>query len=74
VSNGSLRVILATAIRDAAGTSATSLKVTFLPHPSDGSSPVTSYEVQMDDGVSGGFYTVAGRKEVLTYASTSLLN
>ena len=68
MSSGSLRVLLATApnaptapvARDAGGTSASTIKVTYTPPPSDGGSPITTYEVQMDDGVGGGFHTVAG--------------
>jgi hypothetical protein len=64
----SLRVVLATvpdapaaaAARDSAVTSATVLKVTYAAPPGDGGSPITGYEVQMDDGVGGGFHTVAG--------------
>jgi hypothetical protein len=62
-----LRVVLAgtpgapasAAVRDATVTSATTLRVTYSP-PADGGSPITNYEVQIDDGVGGGFATVAG--------------
>lgn len=67
-SDRSLRVVLAStptqptdaAASDTSVTSGSVLKVTYLPPPSDGGSPVTNYEVQMDDGVGGGFHTVAG--------------
>lgn len=28
--------------------------------PTDGGSPITNYEIQMDDGIGGGFITIAG--------------
>ena len=67
-SSRSLRVVLATvpaqpadaAESDTGVTSGSVLKVTYAAPASDGGSPVTNYEVQMDDGVGGGFHTVAG--------------
>ena len=41
-------------------TSSSILKVTYDAPSSDGGMPITSYEVQMDDGIGGGFFTVAG--------------
>ena len=41
-------------------TSPTLLKVTYSAPASDGGSPITNYEVQMDDGIGGGFHTMAG--------------
>ena len=46
--------------RDHAITSGSVIRVTYSAPPSDGGSPLTSYEVQMDDGLGGGFSTVAG--------------
>jgi hypothetical protein len=46
--------------RDHAVTSGSVIRVAYLPPPNDGGSPLTSYEVQMDDGLGGGFSTVAG--------------
>jgi hypothetical protein len=45
-------------VRDSV-TSSSLLKVTYSP-PNDSGSPISNYEVQMDDGVGGGFATVAG--------------
>ena len=67
-SERSLRVILASvpsapaaaAASDPAVTSGSVLKVTYTPPASDGGSPISNYEVQMDDGVGGGFQTLAG--------------
>jgi large repetitive protein len=67
-SERSLRVILATvpsapaaaAASDPAVTSSSVIKVTYSAPASDGGSPISNYEVQMDDGVGGGFQTVAG--------------
>ena len=46
--------------RDHAVTSGSVIRVTYSAPPSDGGAPLTSYEVQMDDGLGGGFSTVAG--------------
>lgn len=67
-STQSLRVVLASvpdqpttpALRDSAATSPTMIRVTYGAPASDGGSPITNYEVQMDDGIGGGFHTVAG--------------
>ena len=67
-STQSLRVVLASvpdqptapAARDSALTSPTMLRVTYSAPASVGGSPITNYEVQMDDGIGGGFHTVAG--------------
>jgi hypothetical protein len=45
-------------VRDSV-TSGSVLKVTYSP-PNDSGSPISNYEVQMDDGIGGGFSTVAG--------------
>lgn len=67
-STQSLRVVLASvptqpahgAVSDASVTSATAIKVLYDAPASDGGTPITNYEVQMDDGIGGGFHTVAG--------------
>jgi hypothetical protein len=67
-SERSLRVVLASvpsqpadgAVSDASVTSGSVIKVVYTAPPSDGGAPITNYEVQMDDGVGGGFHTVAG--------------
>lgn len=67
-STQSLRVVLASvpsqpahgAGSDASVTSATAIKVLYDAPASDGGTPITNYEVQMDDGIGGGFHTVAG--------------
>jgi hypothetical protein len=40
-------------------TCGTAIKILYSA-PSDGGSPITNYEIQMDDGYGGGFITVAG--------------
>lgn len=47
-------------VRDSLVTSAQVLKVSYSAPSSDGGSPISNYEVQMDDGLGGGFQTVAG--------------
>lgn len=36
------------------------IRVTYTAPASDGGTPLTNYEVQMDDGLGGGFSSVAG--------------
>jgi len=47
-------------VRDNTTTSGSVIRVTYSAPPSDGGSNLTGYEVQMDDGLGGGFSTVAG--------------
>jgi titin len=62
-SSRTLRVVLAAAppapaagpARDSSATTSSLIRVTYSAPASDGGSPITNYEVQMDDGIGGGF-------------------
>lgn len=47
-------------LRDHDVTSGQVIRVTYSAPTTDGGNPLISYEVQMDDGLGGGFSTVAG--------------
>ncbi len=50
---------MSTPVRDDSSTSSDVIRITY-SEPNTGGSPITNYEIQMDDGYGGGFMTVAG--------------
>lgn len=47
-------------VYDAAGSTGTSIKVTYTAPASNGGTDITSYELQMDDGLGGDFVSLVG--------------